>query len=191
MSHIDSFRHELVGYLGYLPVYHPLEEIDGDFHCSTQQLVLGGGSGEHPALVIQNPTYAVALFLREEVPDIRALRPWQTILAPFLHQEEKEPLKYYEWDADRHESLLRLSQSNTLPNPNYGEDLERWLLLGIGEFVFFAMPELAPSILSQLSDPYAHFRHMRYNNILIVPPNMPVYANGGNRFFRTSEKETT
>ncbi len=41
MSHIDSFRHQLVGYLGYLPVYHPLEEIDGDFRCSPRQLVLG------------------------------------------------------------------------------------------------------------------------------------------------------
>lgn len=96
---------------------------------------------------------------------------------------EKEPLKYYEWDAKHHASLLSLSQSEALPNPDLRDDLTLWLLLGIGEFVFFAMPELAPELMSQLSDPYARFRHMRYNNILLVPPNMPVYANGGNRFF--------
>ena len=46
MSHIDSFKHELVGLFGGLPVYHPLEVIDGDFRCDPTQLLLGGGSGE-------------------------------------------------------------------------------------------------------------------------------------------------
>jgi hypothetical protein len=29
MSHIDSFKHEIVGLLVGLPVYYPLEDIDG------------------------------------------------------------------------------------------------------------------------------------------------------------------
>ena len=48
MSHIDSFKHEIVGLFGGLPVYHPLEDINGDFKCSTKQLVIGGGSGDQP-----------------------------------------------------------------------------------------------------------------------------------------------
>jgi hypothetical protein len=27
MSHIDSYKHEIVGLFGSLPVYHPLEDI--------------------------------------------------------------------------------------------------------------------------------------------------------------------
>ena len=56
----------------------------------------------------------------------------------------------------------------------------RWLVCSLGEFIYFAMPELAPNIMSKLPDPYATFVHERFNNILIIPPNMPVYANGGN-----------
>lgn len=55
MSYIDGFDHEIIGTLGYLPIYHPLEAIEGDggwgaydFNASPQNLVLGGGSGEHP-----------------------------------------------------------------------------------------------------------------------------------------------
>ena len=52
MSHIDSYPHEIVGLFGRLPVYHPLEDIpeppeghwEHDFGCTTEQLVIGGGS---------------------------------------------------------------------------------------------------------------------------------------------------
>ncbi len=45
------------------------------------------------------------------------------------------------------------------------------------------MPDLAIEIISQLEKPYQRFNHMRYNNITLIPPNIPVYANGGNAFF--------
>lgn len=186
MSHIDSFEHELVGYLGYLPVYHPLEKIDGDYVCDTGQLVLGGGSGEHPALVIESPISAVAYFLQEEIKGEKHLKAWGPVIAPYLDANTAQLLTYYDWDTKRHRAFQKMSKSSLLHNPNDGEDIVKWLILGIGEFVFFSMPGLAKDIMDKLETPYVHFKHIRYSNILVLPPNMPVYANGGNAFFQTS-----
>jgi hypothetical protein len=69
MSHIDSYKHEIVGLFGSLPVYHPLEDIpepatdqlQHDFGCTTEQLVIGGGSGEHSGLVFRDAQGAAAI----------------------------------------------------------------------------------------------------------------------------------
>ncbi|MEP2446300.1 MAG: hypothetical protein ABJI69_03650 [Balneola sp.] len=184
MSHIDSFKHELVGLLGYLPVYHPLEKIDGDFKCDSSQLLLGGGSGEHPALVIENPTSAVAYFLTEIIEHEKELEHWEEIISPYLNYDLTELLTFYEWDIERFSSFHKMFKSKSLPNPSNGNDIERWLILGIGEFIFFSMPELAGELINKLENPYENFHHISYNNIMIVPPNFPVYANGGNKFFK-------
>lgn len=58
MSYIDTIEHELVGYLNGLSIYHPIETVNSekwgnyDFSCSPKNLVIGGGAGEHPGLVI-------------------------------------------------------------------------------------------------------------------------------------------
>ncbi len=54
-----------------ISVYFPLEDIDGDFKCTTKQLLIGGGSGEDPALVIKNPLAATAMFLDEEIDGLK------------------------------------------------------------------------------------------------------------------------
>ncbi|WP_281612907.1 hypothetical protein [Flammeovirga sp. SubArs3] len=183
MSHIDSFKHELVGYLGYLPVYHPLEEIEGDFTCDETQLVLGGGSGEHPALVIENPTATVAFFLKEVIKQEKKLKHWEELIAPYLPYGSDELLSFYEWNIARYSDLDEMSKSVSLRNPIHEESIEDWLILGIGEFIFFSMPELASHLMSQLDDPYKEFYYSRYNNIMVIPPNFPVFSNGGNKFF--------
>jgi hypothetical protein len=69
MSYIDCFDHEYIGRLGYLPIYRPLQVIEGeewgayDFSATPDNLVLGGGSGEHPGLVIHKLECAAAKFL--------------------------------------------------------------------------------------------------------------------------------
>ena len=70
MSHIDSFKHQLVGFFGCIRVYKALENINGDFQCKENDLILGGGSGEHSAMVLKNPFAAVAWFLDSEVDDL-------------------------------------------------------------------------------------------------------------------------
>ncbi|MCM8570998.1 hypothetical protein NE848_16490 [Gramella jeungdoensis] len=183
MSHIDSFDHELVGILGGLPVYHPLEKIEGDFICDKNQLVLGGGSGEHPAVVIENPTGIVAYFLNEILNEIEELKSWKEIIEPYLIYDLDELLTFYDWDIETYSSFYKRSKAKSLLNPSNGNNIEEWLILGFGEFIFYSMPELAKELMVKLEDPYKHFKHIRYNNILIVPPNFPVYAKGGNKFF--------
>lgn len=195
MSHIDSFNHEIVGQFGGLPVYHPLEDIEGDFVSTPTQLLIGGGSGEHPALVIESPLKAVAWFLHDQFESLKnpALSPerfplktkideWEPIIAPYLTSSHDEILTYYDWDTETYSNFTELCKSPALPNPLDDDQLEIWLILGIGEFVFFAMPELAPDIMTKLEDPYSCFKHTYYNNIMVIPPNFPVYANGGNAF---------
>ena len=92
MSYIDTFDHELVGFFAGLPLYHPLETVtgsDGDeFGCTPRQLVLGGGSGEHPAVVLLEPPAAVAAIMQAALP------PNTPALAPETEQvlDEMPPL---------------------------------------------------------------------------------------------------
>jgi hypothetical protein len=196
MSHIDSFKHEIVGLFGGLPVYHPLENIDGEFSCTTSQLLLGGGSGEHPALVIRNPLAAVAHFLDDELRSLegnnvsvkryplkRHADAWKEIIKDHLTWDHRAHLEFNGWNIETYARFHELCRSPALPNPcSDDKRIEDWLILGFGEFVFFAMPELAKEIVGRLDNPYTYFAHMRYNNILLIPRNVPVYANGGNAF---------
>lgn len=184
MSHIDSFKHELIGYLGYLPVYHPLEDIDGDFFCTTKQIVIGGGSGEHPAVVLEEPLYAVALFIHHILGRDNRLIHWEPIIAPYLNVPYEDMVQFYEWDDDRFTKFYKMLASNGVLNPSDEDNGLEWFVLGLGEFIFYAMPQLATEIISQVLEPYKDCHHIFYNNIMIVPPNMPVYANGGNMFFK-------
>lgn len=60
MSYIGLYKHELVGYINGLPIYHPLETVKNgtwgnpNFSCSPENLIIGGGFPEHSALVIHN-----------------------------------------------------------------------------------------------------------------------------------------
>ncbi|MBU2713170.1 hypothetical protein [Zooshikella harenae] len=198
MSHIDSFKHELVGLFGGLPIYHPLEEINGDFQCNQHQLMLGGGSGEHPALIIKNPLAAVAWFIMDELDSLeddsidardyplkQHCEKWKDTVRNSINWEYEANLYFCEWTVSTYKNFYDICVSPAMVNP-FSEDadksFEEWLILGFGEFIFFAMPELAASIMEKLDSPYKYFHHMTYNNILVVPKNFPVYANGGNAF---------
>jgi hypothetical protein len=55
MSYIDTVDHSYVGRLFGWPVYHPLGVYTGDeFDADPTNLVIGGGSGEHPGMVIRS-----------------------------------------------------------------------------------------------------------------------------------------
>ena len=190
MSSIDSFAHSLVGYFVGLPVYLPKEDIDGEFRCTTKQLLLGGGSGEHPAVVIE-PLAAVARFLERELPNTNMspelLEKWCTVYKPYLEYDDAKLLTFFEWKINTYHSFFeRCHNSNTINSYHVYSDrmsLNEWLILGFGEFVFFSLPNLCHEIVSQLSDPYKQFDHVQFSNVLVVPPNMPVYSNRGNEFF--------
>lgn len=198
MSHIDSFEHEIIGLFGSIPVYHPLEEIDGDFKASPGQLVLGGGSGEHPAVVIEEPEQAVALFLRHKLepllnPELsenrfplkKVAKDWLEKMQPFFPKDPEVVCTFYDWTEEDHTNFAEYCASPALPHPYWKGNVIKWLALSFGEFIFFALPELAGELMDFLgADPYHYFKHVEYNNIGIIPPNMPVYSNGGNTFWK-------
>jgi hypothetical protein len=192
MSYIDSYKHELVGLFGGLPVYRPLQEIPGsldpnddDFRCLPNQLVLGGGSGEHPGLVLLCPERAVAEFIIHN-PDIELTDEveriiWEQSVSP------NPAFLFSGWTTQDHHDFFELCTGSGLPNrfyPDHEISFETWLMLGFGEFIYYSMPELVPtSLIDRVSSEHTP-RHIYFNNVLLVPPGMPVYANGGNAFFK-------
>ena len=178
MSYIDTFDHELVGFFGGLPLYHPLESVDGggikdeDFGCTPTQLVLGGGSGEHPGLVLTNPGEAALHFLCAALPpelniDPRAQRMFDE--APSC----LACLHYAGWSLEDYTSFAARCMAPAFVHPYHQEAdglLEEWLTRNLGEFVFFAMPELASELFSLIPATCALAREPRYCNVLILPP---------------------
>lgn len=184
MSFIDGYRHQLVGYFGYLPVYRPLEDIDGpkqEFSCPRGGLAIGGGSGEHPGLVLRDPAGAVAEFLRETWPERAAEAGWRKAIHHHL-RTPSDCLDFSSWDVEDHVRFYTLC-TTAVPNPYDPEGtasgFESWLCCSLGEFVFFAMPELARGLIERLDDPARDLVHVYWNNILLLPPGLPLYANGG------------
>lgn len=190
MSYIDSFDHVLVGYLAGLPVYRPLVDIaypeegvrDEDFGCSTKQLVVGGGSGEHPGLVLERPDAAMAVFALEsalfDLPrDEEAALGDIICAAPVLQR--------YGWRPDQEQDFAERCRSVGLHNPHRPEreSLDHWLTLGFGEFTYLAMPVLASEMSARLQQYQTGTPDIaEFNNILLPPPGLPGYAPAGTAF---------
>ena len=184
MSYIDTFDHELVGFFAGLPLYHPLEAVAGsggdEFGCTPRQLVLGGGSGEHPAVVLRQPPVAVAAFLQEVLPpDAPALAPETQQLLDDMIPPFDEWLDFPGWSIADFVSFQERCRAPSLVRPYHVEQdglLEEWVLRNLGEFVYFAMPELASDVPTQLADVCAQVRGPRYFNVQILPPGYAAQA---------------
>lgn len=197
MSYIDTFDHEFVGWFGYLPVYHPLEVVVGDqshpadFGCDPTNLVLGGGSGEHPGLILRRPDYAVGCYVDDLLEGLRANSPedaaafapqaerWETFLEKSLIAARDDILYFVDWSVSRYHDFYEMCCSSMLRSP-YNPDkdeswFERWLAATLGEFVIFSMPELVPNLEDVLPDVQllVQLPLDSQPNILIPPPGYP------------------
>lgn len=177
MSYIDTFDHELVGFFAGLPLYHPLEVVAGsgsaEFGCTPDQLVLGGGDGEHPAIVLTHPTAAVVAFLESMAPpdDPQLSAEAQAFMDEMPSLDEC--LRFAGWYIADFAAFHERCMSSAFVTPfNAAEDglLEAWALRNLGEFVYFALPELAPEARTRLADLCAVVRRPRYFNVQILPP---------------------
>jgi hypothetical protein len=177
MSYIDTFDHELVGFFAGLPLYHPLEAVAGtggsEFGCTPDQLVLGGGDGEHPAVVLAQPTIAVKMFLQAAwPPDGPSLSEVAQRLLddiPLL----TECLQFASWSIEEYASFRERCRSSAFVTPYHDEQdgtLEEWVLRNLGEFVYFALPELAADVQTELAEVCAQVRRPHYFNVQILPP---------------------
>jgi hypothetical protein len=183
MSYIDTFDHELVGFFAGLPLYHPLEAVAGSggeqFGCTPRQLVLGGGSGEHPAVVLRQPPAAVVAFLQAALPaDAPALAPESQQLLDDIPPFD-ECLHFAGWSIAYFMAFHKRCRAPSFVTPYDAEQvgaLEAWVLRNLGEFVYFAMPEVAPDVPTQLADVCAQVRRPRYFNLQILPPGFAAPA---------------
>jgi hypothetical protein len=200
MSYIDSFDNEFVGYFGGIPVYHPLESVPAlpegdplDFACGPENLVIGGGSGEHPGIVVKEPRETVNWFVRA----------WLSKDNPFLTPEKRQDLapavgrwpgasdgwpkrsnwlevfEFAGWQAAdyvRFSTRCRSEAFHRPFDPGRDDSLEKWLAESVGEFILLAMPELAPDAIQQLGDLQRHLTGALYQNILLVPPGYPTWG---------------
>ncbi|MCQ3931167.1 MAG: hypothetical protein DPW16_11980 [Chloroflexi bacterium] len=188
MSYIDTFDHELVGFFGRIPVYHPLVEHEGsgddEFSCTPTQLVIGGGSGEHPGLVILKPEAAVEWFISEWIDYVKEgskfpegcskdlLEQWEKHFHEILLLP-KSIVHYAGWGIETYHRFYEICTSRVFHRPFIPEQdrvLENWLIASVGEFVFYAMPELAPNIETNYPSIRQYVKDFFYMNILPPPP---------------------
>ncbi|WP_051304708.1 hypothetical protein [Chitinilyticum litopenaei] len=179
MSYIDTFDHEYLGHLGYLPIYHPLVCIEqgdiNDFACSPDTLVLGGGSGEHPGLVISEPGCAVARFLLEQLSDSPEPEPACTAIEWLQDMlvDTPVPMTFHGWSVRDMAELLQMADSNLNATPlRNDQSVEDWLLTSIGEFVYYSLPDVNP-LPAWVLDVFRPIAKPIMNNVRCPPPGYP------------------
>lgn len=155
MSTIDTGKHDVVGRLNGIPLYHPLERYDADFAADERHLVLGGGSGEHPAVVV--PAITAAYAMLRHIVDRREGEGYRDYAGVFgLTAERIEALEeeifnsalpvvnYSDWGGNEWHHFVKNAGSalHHTPFELNSEAIEAWLERAIGEIAFVQYPEL-------------------------------------------------
>lgn len=193
MSYVDTFDHEFVGYFGGIPVYRPLEIVPAlsddkpqNFACGPENLLIGGGSGEHPGIVVKSPEDAVVCFVRAWLDETAFVSPDERqTLAPAVEawldasdrrktrDDWRHVFMFAGWQAANYLEFSTRCESSAFHRPfDPGKDdsLEQWLAASVGEFILFAMPDLAGTAGQRLGDLRRHVVGDIYRNILLLPP---------------------
>lgn len=186
MSHIDIFKHELVGLVAGVQLYHPLEATDFGDGVGPEALLLGGGSGEHSEAIL-SPADCVASYLLL-LPDVAAepgsehwLRPRYLELLGCEDLEAAEELlagdmfdalvadvdpirgsDFSRWSGDDWAAFAAAASSpgcwTTAYDRKVHGSIEHWVRQVVGEFVLVSMPEL---IADRMVDHQATFAAVR------------------------------
>jgi hypothetical protein len=207
MSCIDTFDHQFVGYFGNLPIYRPLvvhtgAQAGGDeFSCAPGNLIIGGGGGEHPAVVVRSPAYAVCRFLfqwllwceedhtQAYLENSNTFERWHHVLLRGIPlQPWSEVFEFAGWGLADFEAFAKRCRSEAFMTPfplgvQGSNEVEEWFAASLGEFVFFAMPELAGQTIGLFDDAVRLVRRSVYRNVVLPAPGYPDY------FGRTSSAD--
>ncbi|MCG8472064.1 MAG: hypothetical protein MI742_09425 [Desulfobacterales bacterium] len=181
MSYIDSYDHEYIGALGYLPIYRPLEVIEGDkwggynFSATPDNLILGGGSGEHPGLIVHRLDSVVARFLYDQMTDAEEAGVSEADLDIITDLSYSEGVfEFCGWTIRQYANLAQMAAWEGFSTPlSDGEGVEGWLSRSIGELVYFSLPEMNPeqNRLAELFNDVSINATMR--NVVCTPPGYP------------------
>lgn len=188
MSYIDTFSHELIGYLNRLPIYHPLENVHNDawggcdFSCDTSNLVMGGGACEHPGLVIHHLEALVAKYILyddEQKTKLFADRGYESLFAQERDRlidiaiSQTNTLEFCEWSMRQIHNFVKSAESAVHCTPLApDQSVEEWIELSIGELVHFSLPELNPLKAEMDSIVHAQWPVGYWmQNVTCPPPN--------------------
>lgn len=151
MSYIDTIPHIMPGTLAGYSIYAPLctykikDQAWGhpEFQCHPRNLVLGGGSGEHPGLVVHHFDDLVRLYLLEAIEAQLSKNETFSQLEAFLLEgwtfDSQRCFEYCGWGAEDFATLVSRSQAEDLAYPYVkarDASFERWLALSLGSFCF-------------------------------------------------------
>ena len=185
MSFIDCFGHEYVASFAGLPVYHPLQAISGDFSAGPDTLLLGGGSGEHPALVIRHLDQVASFYVDYAL---------ERVYDPFdpdegIYERSKilrdrvtpyDCLDFVCWNVEDFVDFHARCTSRLMQEPferggEFGQ-LEGWLVHHFGKLLCLSMPDLVPALEGDMKEAWdiAKTCHEVGSNFVCVPPGFPI-----------------
>jgi len=162
MSAIDNSKHWRIGMLLGVPVYQLLEDNHSLVHRNPQDrhqipkhligavvpkgtIVVGGGSGEHPAIVLYDPSHCVARYLefRLQTGQLKADPELKAACANM--QGDLQTIEYCNWTNQNH---LDFQKRCAWLSDRYKDRLtfEGWLMMSVGEFIFQAIPSFNQQI---------------------------------------------
>jgi hypothetical protein len=159
MSYIDTISNKRVGTLAGYPVYQPLGTLENktrgavDFGCTPANLVLGGGSGEHPALVVHHFDQLVSLYLLQAIdwhvqggnPKTPYIIGLEDFLEAHLELKFDEHFEFCGWGLEQTAEFLRSITDPSLPSPYRREvysSAEHWLAYSLAEYCLEHAPDL-------------------------------------------------
>ena len=142
--------------------------------------MIGGGSGEHPAIALYDPVHCVARYL-EWCLHFEPSKIDEGLKATCAHvQGDLQTIEYCEWRNQDHVDFRKRCDALYA---NYQDDLtfEAWLLAAVGEFVFHVIPAFSP-LVQVWHEKYASEATCWFHAISIPYENEPYGGNGRDRF---------
>ncbi|MBA4148664.1 MAG: hypothetical protein H0X66_11170 [Verrucomicrobia bacterium] len=209
MSAIDTSKHLRIGVLLQVPIYQLLEDNNSLGHRNPQDghqipqhlslptvprgaLVIGGGSGEHPAIALYDPGHCVARYLEFCMRFDPSKMEDDLKRACANMQGDLQTIEYCSWGNQDH--LAFRERCSGLYRPHQEElSFEGWLLMALGEFLFHVIPTYslqiqrwheryraeAPCWFNAVSIPYDSYGGNGRNRLKIVDTEPCAAPNGG------------
>lgn len=156
MSYIDTLQHEICGVLAGLPLYRLLVTDTTELRAGPDHLLLGGGSGEHPAARFHMLSALYRFLLSEELEDERffgldRIETLRCALDPYTRSLPDSDFSHWRGD-DWARIIAHAQQEQGFGRPYSPEkdgSIEHWITTSIGEYVLVARTDLAVALLPE------------------------------------------
>ena len=132
MSYIDLFKHRYLCNIVGLPLYLAQEDIDGEeFSCLEGTLILGGGSGEHPACTFLSVDAAVSdyLFMNDIID-------WEEALI-----EDGRNMIMHGWSVDNYVQFNQRAVTHGFDPEKHGS-VESMVSMEVGKYILENYPNM-------------------------------------------------